>query len=168
MMVMVSMLVAVVMMMTTVTTMTTVITAIYRNDDNNDDCSQTADSIHNEIGVDYSTREANTSGQTRAPIEQLRCSTDTSGKTGLAIRRRRTCARLKTVYCSMDTSGKTGMAIRKGRGNLTAQPPSSASDRKELGDAGTSNFFNIFAGDGAGISLAELADDRFLFRPTLV
>ena len=112
-------------MMTTVTTMTTVITAIYRNDDNNDDCSQTADSIHNEIGVDYSTREANTSGQTRAPIEQLRCSTDTSGKTGLAIRRRRTCARLKPVHCSMDTSGKTGMAIRKGRGHLTAQPLSS-------------------------------------------
>ena len=45
MMVMVSMLMAVVMMMTTVST------AIPHNDDDNDDCSQTANSIHNEIGV---------------------------------------------------------------------------------------------------------------------
>ena len=51
MMVMVSMLMAVVMMMTTVTTVTTVTTAIPHNDGDHDDCSQTANSIENEIGV---------------------------------------------------------------------------------------------------------------------
>ena len=81
--------------------MTTVTTAIPHNDDDNDDCSQPAISNHSKI----QSRSAQHNSKREANYWPNKTGKDTSGKTGLAVRRCRGKQLMKLSYtwCKLTT-----------------------------------------------------------------